>query len=111
MRCLAISLLGLAIVAPASAQDYRHQPKAGGTFFGHQPPAQNRPQTFGAPSTASPYQPPAPYPPHTMPMAPASPGSTDGGTGFKAFQGSSVYSAPPTRYGAKPTRPKSLYDR
>jgi hypothetical protein len=109
MRRLLIALIGLSIASAASAQDYMHQPKAGGTLFGQKPPAQkaspDATPNYGVPA-------PQPYKPHAPPAAPKSPGNTDGGQGFKPFKGSSTYS---DRGGLdpykKPAKPKSLYDR
>jgi hypothetical protein len=114
MRQLAIAVLALCMATAASAQDYMHQPKAGGTLFGQKPPAQKASPGFAGSTASTPYQPyqPPAYQPHATPKPPASPGDTDGGEGFKPFKGSSVYS---DRGGLdpykKPAKPKSIYDR
>ena len=111
MQQLAIAALALSMATAASAQDYMHQPKAGGTLFGQKPPAHRASPGFSGPAAPSFYHPPT-YQSHAAPRPPASPGVTDSGEAFKPFKGSSVYS---DRGGLdpykKPHKPKSIYDR
>ena len=104
MRSLLLSCLlaaGLSLGAGAALAQSGY-----GTFAPHRSPPPKAGGGSFAPLPGS-----EPYKPHPMPAAPKPPGVTDGGEGFKPFTGASVYAPAAPSYGAKPSKPKSVYDR